>query len=120
MNAPLWEGKDESSAQNQPCAEKGPQPSSPHAQHSDGGFAPELDLGSALAEIAFLRQCLEGAIIGDRIIRDQLAGAEQPILQWAHKQAAHNIVCVELSLKDSRADFPWEGRAALSKAEQAQ
>lgn len=28
------------SSQSQPCAEKGPQPSSPQAQRSDGGFTP--------------------------------------------------------------------------------
>lgn len=83
------------------------------------GHTPGPELLDALAEIFILREALKGAIVGDKIIRDQFASADEPILRWAHGQAAKNLTCNQRSLERSLADFPWgiAGRplAALSK-----
>lgn len=72
------------------------------------------DLGDALAEIAFLRQVIEGAVIGDRIIANQFASADkETILHWAHRQATGNMAHLTAMLAQSREDFPFEGRASL-------
>lgn len=82
------------------------------AQHTD--TVPTMDdledsLRDALSEVYILREALKGAIIGDKIIADQLAASDGGITLWAHKQATHNATCNRLSLERSLADFPWRG-----------
>lgn len=69
------------------------------------GVGPELR--DALSEVFILREALKGAIIGNKIIRDQLAGSDDPLLRWVCRQAAHNMVCDQRSLDRSLADFPF-------------
>lgn len=66
----------------------------------------DVNMDDAIGEVRFLRQVIASAILGDRIIADQLAISDNALHRWVVGQARANMAHLEAQLAISTADFP--------------